>query len=1017
MVRKIVLSIVAVLALSFSALAQNQKVTGTVVDSAGAPIVGATVIVDGTTIGVTSSVDGSFTINVPKDGKLVVSSLGYEERVVDVAGKTTIKVELAEEAHTIDDVVVMGYGSGRKIGTVIGSVDKVSGKELENRPSTNIMDAMQGKVAGLSISTSNGELNTTSTIRIHGMGSLGAGNTPLILLDGAPIGAGTLMALNQNDIESISVLKDASATSIYGSRAANGVIYVATKKGSRGTDNVDVTLRASYSMSSMPKRKLKVMSTEDYLNYGGEWGKAYDKVNMGGAYYSTYGPGTPGGESMGITTDAEWYNAIFAGIDPSVNTDWYNTIIDKNTPMYQIDLSVSGSSNKTAYYFSGNYSDQVGVMPGSEQTRYTFRANVDTRAKDWLKLGMSLGIGYTDASMAATADSEGSLYTSNPLFASLMIPSYQAAYNDDGSLVEFLDLYGDANPLVTDKYSPKTSNRLQLNGQTFIEITPVKGLTVRSSLSANAFDYRYHYHFSPKWPTAAGTSGTGSVQEQYQRSYEWTWTNTAEYQFNIAKRHHFSLLAGHESIYSSGELMGIAMKGLTNDRFMTINQGVELNGLPSYSQSKYAYNSVFGRLEYNFDDRYFIDGLVRNDASSRFGTNNRNATFWAVGAMWKISNEAFLKDSSTLDDLSVKVSYGTQGNSGIGNYAQYEYISSGSPYDGVKTWYLANVGNPNLAWETQKTLSVAAMVKLWRKLTIEAEYYNRVTEDMLMPIPKAPSAGFSSVTGNVGAMKNQGIDLSVNYDIYQSRDWFVGVHATFNYNKNELTKLWDPTLEKAVYTDMLYYMKGRAFPTYYTQEWRGVNPETGEGQWTAEDGGITNNFAEAALVDLDKTPYAPYTGGFGAQVSWKGLTLVADFAWAAGNYMVNNNLYFIANTDFMSGYNQAYEVLDYWKEPGDRTKYPSLEYAMMYGGTQFDSRMVEDASYLRLKNIQLSYTLPKKLLAKNNFIKGVKVFVGARNLFTWTDYSGFDPEVSENLFDTDIYPNTRQWTFGAELNF
>ncbi len=1011
MVRKLVLSLIAVLGVAF-AIAQNKQVSGTVTDANGAPVVGATVMVEGTNVGTTTGADGTFTVSAPANATLAVSFIGFEAQKIAVAGKTNIVVKLHEDAQAIDDVVVMGYGTGRQIGTVIGSVDKVSGKELENRPSNNVMDAMQGKVAGLQISTANGELNTTSTIRIHGMGSLGAGNTPLILLDGAPIGAATLMALNQNDIESISVLKDASATSIYGSRAANGVIYVATKKGARGSEDVNVTLHTSYSLSNMPKRKLKVMDTNTYLDYSAQLYKA-----LVPQYYEAYGPHTAMGQQMGFTTDAEWFNGLFLGADASINTDWYDVIMNENAPMYQVDLSVSGSSKKTAYYFSGNYSDQQGVMPGSALSRYTFRANIDTRAKDWLKLGMSLGIGYTDSEMAATADSEGSLYTSNPLFASMMIPSYQAAYNEDGSIMEFLDMYGDANPLVTDRYTPKTSNRLQLNGQTFVEITPVKNLTLRSSLSANAFDYRFHYHFSPKWPTASGTSGTGSVQESYQRSYEWTWTNTAEYKFDINDEHNFNVLAGHESIYSSGEAMTIAMKGLTNDRFMTINQGTELSGLPSYSSSKYAFNSVFGRVEYNYNNRYFVDGLVRNDACSRFGSNNRNAIFWAVGAMWKASNEEFLKDSEILDDLSFKVSYGTQGNSGIGNYAQYEYISSGSPYDGIKTWYLANVGNPNLAWEKQNTLSVAAMVKLWNKLTVEAEWYRRETEDMLMPIPKAPSAGFSSVTGNVGAMRNSGIDLSVSYDVFQNKDWFVGVHATFNYNKNELTKLWDPTLDKAVYTDMLYYMKGRAFPTYYAQEWRGVNPETGEGQWTGANGEIVTDFYEAELVDLDKTPYAPYTGGFGFQATWKGLSLIADFAWAAGNYMVNNNLYFIANTDFTGGYNQAYEVLDYWKEPGDVTKYPSLEYAANYGGTQFDSRMIEDASYLRLKNIQIQYQLPKSLLAKSGFVKGVKVFVGARNLYTWTDYSGFDPEVSENLFDTDVYPNTRQWTFGAELTF
>ena len=1005
MKKKLLLSLIAVCSVMFGLMAQNKTVTGTVTGADGAPIAGATVVVEGTSIGTTTDIAGHYSIAAPSDGKLNVSFIGYEDQTVAIANKTVIDIQMSESNTAIDDVVVMGYGSGRKIGTVIGSVDQVKADKIENRPSLNIMDALQGQVAGLQISTSNGELNTASTIRLHGMGSLGTDDTPLILLDGAPIGVGALMAMNQNDFASISVLKDASATSIYGARASNGVIYITSKKGSRGSEDVDVTLRASYSMSNLPALKMKRMNTSQLLDFQTKY--------LGAANGMDY-------------TDPDTYDFLYnylnnaLGIDdPTVDTDWLSLLTNKNAPMYQIDLSVAGGSQKTSYYFSANYSDQEGVYPGSERTRYTFRADVDTRAAKWLKLGMNLSLGYAKASTTSTAETAGSLYTSNPVFAAFMIPSYQPAFDEDGNRLDFLHIYGDANPLINPDYNPMNNNRLQLNGATFVEIAPVKGLTFRSQLSATAFDYRYHEHFSPLWPSQ-GTglpTGTGRVTESFQRSYEWTWTNTAEYMFDVAHDHHFVFLLGHESIYGSGESFSVSTKGHSNDKFMILNQGTDNNGLPSYSTSEYAFNSVFGRMEYNYDSRYFLDFSMRNDASSRFGINSRNGLFWSLGAMWNLKNEKFLKHNRTISDAAFKISYGTQGNANIGNYEQYAYLTSGTPYNGVRSWILSNVGDPNLEWEEQSTLSIAAKIGLFKKLNLEVEWYRRETDNMLMSIPKALSSGVSSVTGNVGAMRNAGIDISLSYDIFSNKDWFVNFYATFNYNRNQILRLWEPGLEEAVYGDEMRYKVGRAFPDWYMPEWRGVDPETGYGQWTAEDGGITNYFEEAALVDLNKTALPPYTGGFGLNVTWKGLTLSADFSWAAKGYLFNNNKYFMANSYFL-GYGQITDVLDYWEKPGDNARYPSLEYqAYVETGQQFDSSLLEDASYLRLKNIQLSYTLPSTLLKKSGFIKGAKVYVGARNLCTVTGYTGMDPEVVEQIFDTDVYPNTRQWTFGVELKF
>ena len=1028
MIKKLTLTITAVLFAAMSVFAQNMQVSGKVTSTDGTAIAGATVVVEGTNLGTTTDGDGKYTISAPANGLLTFSFLGYIDASIAVNNKTVVNAMLSEDTENIGEIVVVGYGSGRKVGTLIGSVDQVKADKLQERPTGNVMDAMQGQVAGLQIFSTSGELDSSAAIRLHGMGSISAGNEPLILLDGAPITTGTLMAMNSNDIASVSVLKDASATSIYGSRAANGVIYVTTKKGSRGQENAVVTLRTQYSMSSPVHSKMKRMNTEQLVGYTADsfaamYGFDYgDPTVMPDAYWGQLGGALFGAQfpegyfGDGTTHDGFKKLAVLAlGIDESIDVNWYDEILKQNAPMYQVDLSVAGGTQKTSYFVSGNYTDQQGILPGSINNRYTFRANVDSQVKKWLKVGMNLGIGYQKTENASTMETAGDLYTSNPMFAAFLIPSYQAAKDENGNDVDFLDFYGTENPKYENKWYKMQGNRLQLNGSTYVEIKPYKDVTLRSQLSANAFDYRSTSSSSPNWPTESGVRGTGSSSESFQRNYDWTWTNTAEYRHTFADKHNVSAILGHESIYGYSNLWGIGTKGQTYEELLNIGAGTEITALPSYSIGEYAYNSAFFRAEYDYAEKYFVDASVRYDACSRFGIDNRGAIFWSVGAMWNLKKEAWLKNVDALSNLSLKVSYGTQGNSGLGNYSQYQVASpSKYPYNGSPAFSLSGIPNPTLAWEKQATLTVGAQIELMKKLSIGIDWYRRETSDLLMPMPLAPSSGYSSMTNNVGAMLNTGVDLTINYNIFQNKNWYVSAYANFNYNQNQITKLWEENLQKSPMDDMLYYVVGKPYGSFYAQEWRGVNPETGAPQWTNAEGGVTENFDEAVEVDLNKSMMPPFSGGFGFNVSWKGIGLSADFAWAAGNYMVNNNLYFFANPAMALGYGQITEALNYWKQPGDNSEYPALWHEM-----QFDSHLIEDASFLRLKNLQLSYTLPNNLLKGNRVISGFKVYVGARNLFTATKYKGPDPEVAGGVtaFDTDIYPNTRQWTFGCEFKF
>lgn len=978
--KKILLSVFAILLLSVQLMAQNQRVTGTVTSASdGSPISGVTVAATRGTLWTTTNAQGQYTISVPEQTTLRFSYVGLTTVEVRVNNQTVINVTMEDEITTLGEVVVMGYGTARKAGTIVGTAAVVKSDVFVARPSTNVMDALQGQVAGLQIMTSSGEPNALSTIRLHGIGSINAEREPLILLDGAPITLGTLMAMNQNDIESMVVLTDASSTSIYGSRGANGVIFVVSKRGQRG-EAPTVTLRTMYSFSNASKPRLHGMNTEQYANYLYEIG-------------------------MVDEADVEFLNSLG-------NYDWHKAIFQRNAPMFQADLSVNGGSEKASYFFSGGYNDTEGIAPGSEMKRYTFRSAVDTKITNWLKAGMSLGIGYTATGNVLNAANDG-LWFTNPAAGAILIPSFQTPYDDNGKPLQILDFTGGyASPLVMYKLFPRRENRLQFNGNLFVEATPIANLTLRSNLAANAFDFRRSTQNSPDYYY---NNGVGGAVETFQRNYTWTITNTAEYKWQM-NENYFTVLLGQESTLNDSQAFAVGMDGLRDSRFPFLNFGTSLTaGTPTFTISQSTFNSFFGRIEYNYQGKYFADFSMRNDASSRFVKGNQNALFYAIGGMWNIKRESFMENVDAINRLSLKASYGTSGNSGIGDYSKYALLSV-IKYNDQAGWAPTTTGNDEIGWEKQKLLTIGLNGQIYSKYRFNIEYYRRDTRDMLLRLPVSGTSGFTGYTKNVGSMRNAGIDVTLNLDLYNTKDWLITFGTTFNYNKNQITSLFNGLTQYPV-DETLYMVKGFPYSVYYMQEWRGVDPETGKPQWTDADGGITNDFSEAALVNTKKTWVAPYTGGVNLAVAWKGLTLNADVTWVAGKWMVNNTLYFSENWYFADGTtNQSTGALDYWKNPGDNAKYPSIEEQEKMGGTQFDSGMLENGSFIRLKNLQLSYNLPESILKKQKAVTGVRVWVGTRNLLTWTRFRGLDPEVDAE-YGMDDYPNTRQLTFGLEIKF
>ena len=959
--------------------AQVTKVTGTVIsEEDGLPVVGASILVKGTAVGTVTDMDGKFQLpNVPSSAKtLVISFIGMKSQELPI--KQTMNIVLKPDTETLEEVVVLGYGSGKKIGSIVGSVAKVNSEKLSAKPVANAMDALQGQVSGLQVYTSSGEPGSSSSSYIRGVGSLTADNEPLYVLDGTPVSSSVMVMMNPNDFESVTVLKDASATSIYGSRAANGVIYITTKRGRIGEKAV-ITASGNYGTARLARRVSNPMNSTELLGYQ---------------------------LSHGIIKQETYDKYINSGID----TNWQDYFFKDDAPTYQANLSIQGGSDKTTYYVSGSYYYQDGITPRSEYNRYTFRSNLESRPTDWLRFGVNFGATY-DEQQTSLFTYQGSNSLNGGIFGTILNPTYYNPYGEDGSKLEVIPGLDRYSPYYLSDKQPSSSNTAQLDGTAFLQLNPIEGLTIRSQFGIEAYDFRQTSKRLASHPNA--TQG-GYTYEGFRRNAKLTITNTAEYNFKIKDEHDFTILIGQEGIKNDYQRFASETTGQSDDRLSMLEAGTVATLLGADENDLYTYQflSFFGRINYALNDKYFADFSIRNDASSRFGKNNRNATFMSGGLMWNMKKESFLEDVNFLSDLKLKASIGTTGNSSIGNYEHLALVGT-NLYNAQGGWKINTPGNGDLGWEKQTLTNIGVEASFWNKYRIELTYYNKKTSNMLMDVPVPYTSGFSSITQNVGSMTNSGVEIAISLDLLKTKDWFVGFNMNYAYNKNKITELFYGYDEWAMPNYLVSYNVGEPVQ-YYMAKWAGVDPADGQQMWyvPGTDGETTKEYDEELLQQATgKKRYAPHNGGFGLNVSWKGLSLNADFAWVLGKYMVNNDYYFAANPYNFAGYNQSKDVLNEWKEPGDVTDIPAFGNVM-----QFDTHLLENASFLRLKNISLSYTLPKNWLLPTKVIQGVRIMATARNLFTITNYKGADPELDTNL-TYGAYPNTKQFTIGAELTF
>ena len=964
--RHVLATLLLFVALDVSA---QQKVTVRgVITSAddGLPLIGASVM-DNQGGGVVADLDGNYEILAAPGTMLIFSSIGFEDTIMPVPEQGgVIDVAMKTESIKIEDAVVVAYGV-RKKGTVTGSVATVKSDKLKDTPVPAFDQALQGQVAGLTVLSSTGEPSASATMTIRGTNSINSGTAPLYILDGVAISASDFNTINPADIESMSVLKDASSTSIYGARAANGVIVITTRRG-RNMDKPVINFKAQVGISNIAHGNWDIMNTEERI--------AYEK-------------------EVGMTAGQN-YDVL-----SQINTNWLEAVYKKAALLHSYELAVSGATEKNNYFISGAYYNQDGIAPGSAFERYSFRANVEQRMAKWLKMGVNTMFNYQNIQQA----DEGSYNLVTPISAARFMLPYWSPYKADGSLASINDgsWKGQGqNPLEWIQNNPLKYKKYKALAMVFAEFEIYRNLVFRSQVSA---DFSHTTGFSQSFPSYKPNQGEGSAARSSSDALDLQISNTLTYKFNLSSIHDFTFMLGQEGENYHREGFSVTGKGQTNDMLTDISFATRVTGWSSFSDSDYASVSFFGRGEYSYQDKYYLDASLRTDGSSRFGKNHRWGAFGGVGFMWNMRNESFMNaHRDWISNAQISFSSGTSGNSSIPNYEHLALIGGNGNYVGDSAMRPTQPGNDDLTWESTWTTNLAAHMGFWSRLNVDLEFYNKYTTDMLMAVPLsyAQSNGYGYRWENVGKMINLGVELNLNANLLHVGDFNWDFNFNTGYNFNRITELYNGVTEYENANTNTKLVVGRPLGEFYMNRYAGVNPANGDALWYDKDGNITTEFRPEDKVLMGKTYHAPVQGGFGTTLSWKGLSLSAQFSYVAGRYMVNNDRYFDESNGRFMTYNQSNRLLyDRWKEPGDVTDIP--RHGIF---TEFDSRLLEDASFLRLKNLMLAYSFPKY----------ARIYFQAQNLFTVTGFSGLDPEGASNIYAAQ-YPMSRQFTFGLDLRF
>ena len=983
------------------AMAQTLTVTGTVVaEKDGNPIAGAYVLVNGTTLGTITNEFGEFGIReVPADAKeIIVTFLGMTTASAPVQA-APVTVVMKEDLNYLDDVVVVAYGSAKRE-AVTGSVTSVKGDGLASTPVTSVDKALSGKLAGVQVTAVSGQPGAQSQIRIRGNSSINASNAPLWVVDGIPVildGTGEMTnvssgiaTINPNDIESITVLKDAAAAAVYGSRAANGVILVTTKSGKEGKAQFDA--RAKYGVS---------------------WLQSDSGFRM-----------MTGSELLGYQRDA----IRNAGLDPDDPTSTYYrpmSLLNGDTSSWlehftrpgelqEYEISARGGNAKGKYYSSLSYHKNDGVFYGIDYSRFQARVNADYKLLKNLESGVRVNVAYTEQNDIPMQ----SLYYANPVFAGMTLLPWIPKYDENGNHNVNIPTNSYQNPRATAEYDQQWSKSYKFNGTMFLRWEPVKNLVVETRNSAEAAFTNDRRYWSP---LARGNASDPTLQVINSQYTNYTTSNTINYANVFGGYHSMRVLLGQEATAYKYQYTYVYAPKV--DEQMPYPNTAPQDGVESeMGFSNESMISFFGIADYNYDNRYFVQATVREDGSSLFGAKNKWGLFWSASASWNLTNEKWMSGTgSWLDLLKIRASYGVNGNNGISPYKAYGVYSS-TQYNGTVGMLPAQPANDYLSWEKNKTWNVGLDFGfLGNRVRGSFDVYDRLTDDMLLDVKVPQTSGFSTNFMNAGSMKNSGVEFQIDGDLVSTNDFVWTLGFNLAHNKTEILDLAvDPDengLEKIESGSFIHHVVGKSMYTFYLPDYYGVNPANGEALWVTEDGSLSNNYADARKYYAG-SPEPKLIGGFNTTLAWKGLSLSAFFEYKVGNYVCILNEHSYLNSDGKQmDMNQMASSLNYWKQPGDTGCNPKpIAGNATNSATALSDRWLERGDYLRIKDVTLSYSLPKVALDKIH-VKGLRLFVSGLNLYCFNDVNFWDPEMGVSGTGAGIYPLTKSFVGGVELSF
>ncbi len=1027
--------------------AQNVTIKGTVTDHEG-PVIGATVKVKGSTTGAITDLDGNYTIQAPKGSTIEFSYIGYLTKEVKVANQTTIDVTLSQDAEQLSEVVVVGYGQMKR-SDLTGSVVSVGSKSIEKSVPTSIDQVLQGRAAGVQIQANTGTPGGSNTIRIRGTNSLNATSQPIFVIDGVIIdssgedngNSNPLAAINPSDIVSMDILKDASATAIYGSRASNGVIMITTKRGQSG--EATITYDGYVGWQSMPK-KLDVLNLQQYATHYNDITSA--SIKEPSSLYIR-------GDLMGKGTD--WQDEMFR----TAMTTSHN-------------LSITGGSDKTTYAVSAGYLNQDGIAIKTGFRRQTLRANLDTQLKKWLKGGVSFSM----------ADSKQDVEKNwNIIMTALQSQPTVAVKSPDGSYDGPDDQWMPENPVALAEIKTNYNKKQNFRVNTYLEADIVKGLTFKTELSAD-YNLAKYYVYTPDYKFGLKSSDERKSEWTKTDSKYWSWRNILTYNRTFAEKHNINVMLGQEmshNVWETQYSMGTGFLSNTSTDLSAADYSTTRSNGYKNPSSLFSY---FGRAFYNYDERYLLTATLRRDGSSKFADGHRWGWFPSAAFAWRISNEKFFEPlTETVSNLKLRLGWGTTGNQNVSDWA---YMAMLANYP--TTWGTgvlnANNANPELKWETTYSTNVGLDVSLWHnRIELIVDWYYKKTKDLLMmkDLPAFLGSGAGSNYGvasnpwaNVGSLENKGLEVTLNTVNLDIKDFQWRSNIVFSMNRNKVKELDTATgslpesmqvgSETATVTNTVvgqpiaqfwgYKVIGRFDKPedFYYKDANGNIQQVAlpQGVTIGENGAWLGDYIfadlnnDGVIDNNDQTfignPEPKFTWGFGNSFSWKGLELSIQFSGSYGNKLMNYNRRYLEITGQTS--NTLTSVLDYANVakidpdgPDDYRNYyvtnPGTIMPRLYTDSHANKNnrvsdaYIEDGSYIRLQNISLSYTLPKNWM-KNIFLNSVKVYCNIQNLYTWTKYKGYDPEVGSmqgralrNGIDYSRYPSPRIYTIGLNVSF